>query len=246
MKVWSEGEWPRRSTAVVDRERPRSHLTVVDAEFALWTWYRLAYIDGTKAEQRQHPKNFYLDPWVQDRRAQRIPDSLGQVGRLCLARSYLYTEPTVAAIIAWRELETAMRKTLLDLGKTTTDKDDFEALLGILPDSAFPRNLRKYGLRDLWHRRNPVMHKGEEIAEGMTARRIEATRVLNGVVEFIGKNNADFHQWGAIKRSIWTCAGDVSQIVARSEVVPKDAPGKTRPLSATYHDRSRSALATLP
>lgn len=194
LKAWSEGEWPRRSNPVVERERLRSHLTVVDVEFALWTWYRLAYIDGTDREQRQHGNNFYLDPWVQDRRAQRIPESLGQVGRLGLARSYLYTEPTVTAIIAWRELETAMRKTLLDLGKTTTDKDDFEALLGILPDSAFPRNLRKYDLRDLWRRRNPVMHKGEEIAEEATARRMEAARVLNGVVEFMGKNNADFHQ----------------------------------------------------
>jgi hypothetical protein len=36
------------------------------------------------------------------------------------------------------------------------------------------------------------MHKGEEIVEKLTARRIEAARVLNGVVSFIGRNNADF------------------------------------------------------
>jgi hypothetical protein len=194
LKAWSEREWPQCHSQALQRERSRSQLTVVDAEYALWAWYRLAYIDCTNAEQRQHRDNFYSDPWVQNRRAQRISESLGQVGRLGLARSYLRTDPTVAAMIAWRELETAMRKIAHDSGEKTASKVDFKPLLDILPENALPRNLSKSDLWDLWGRRNPVMHRGEEIAKEVAVRKIEAARVLKWVVEFIGSNSADFRQ----------------------------------------------------
>lgn len=56
LKVWSEHDWPTRSK-----------LSVVEAEFALWTWYRLAYF-GRKEERRAHYKNFFGDRWVQEKK----------------------------------------------------------------------------------------------------------------------------------------------------------------------------------
>jgi len=188
LRAWGEPEWPRGlvgdGTAVHRRK-----LTVADAEFALWTWYRLAYIVGAKKEQRKHRANFQKDPWVQERRAQRVSESLGTVGKLDLARFYLYSQPTVAAMIAWREIEIAIRKTLHGCGEKATG--NFDVLIERLPAGALPRNLTKRDLVDLWRRRNPVMHQGEEIAEQETISRLYAARVLHGVVEFIEKNGSE-------------------------------------------------------
>ena len=190
LKLWSEGEWPRRRV-VDERARHRSTLTVVDAEFALWTWYRLAYIDGAKKQRKEHREKFYRDPWVQERRAQRISESLGAVGKLDLAQSYVHVAPTVAAMIAWRELETAMRKILHDCGEKTTDNDTFRDLIERLPAGAFSRNLTKRDVVGLWHRRNAVIHQGEEIAENETDAKVYAATVLHGVVGFIEKNRSE-------------------------------------------------------
>jgi hypothetical protein len=190
LRGWSEREWPQ-GPLVAGTARHRRKLTVVDAEFALWTWYRLAYVDGAKQEQRKHRTNFYRDPWVQERRAQRISESLGPIGKLDLARSYVYTQPTVAAMITWRELEIAMRKVFHDRGEKTTEKDTFGVLIKRLPAGAFSRNLTKHEVASLWHRRNPVMHQGEEIGEEEKISKLYAERVLHGVVEFIEKNRPE-------------------------------------------------------
>jgi hypothetical protein len=80
----------------------RFSLSVVKTEFALWTWYRLAHY-GDKDRQREHLRRFERDPWVRKRRAIRITDSLRVVDKLGFARFFLDTDPTLGAIIAWRE-----------------------------------------------------------------------------------------------------------------------------------------------
>jgi hypothetical protein len=184
LKCWSEGEWPR-GTVVDEVKRSRPNLTVAEAEFALWTWYRFAYIDGPKKQKKQHWKNFHEDPWVRERRAVRIAKSLGPIKKLELAESYLCTEPTVAAMIAWRELESEVRKMLNDF-----DRKPFGCLIEKLPASAFSRNLPKHDVELLWNRRNDVMHRAEDIAEDKGIAKKDSARVLHGVVDFIEKNRA--------------------------------------------------------
>jgi hypothetical protein len=167
LKEWSKHEWPT----------PR-RLTVVEAEFALWTWYRCAY--GKSSKQRGiHQTAFRQDHWIQERRPKQIADSLGLIDRLDLARSFLDTDPTAAAIIAWREFETKVREVT-----GCYEKVSMFSLIDRLQHDEVPQHRTKDFLKDLWSwrgpGRNPIMHQGAKISD-----KKEAKRVLNGVVEFI-------------------------------------------------------------
>lgn len=65
LKEWAERDW--------DTKRK---LSVVQAEFALWTWYRFAYKIGKREDRRPHKNKFNKDKWVQEKRAKRIATSL--------------------------------------------------------------------------------------------------------------------------------------------------------------------------
>jgi hypothetical protein len=168
LKVWSERDW-----------HSSRRLTVVEVEFALWTWYRFAYHIGTREERKVHQKKFQKDRWVQRRRAERIAKSLGNVEKLDLARSYLNTSPTVTAIIAWRELETAMRETLRKRGENSAAEGNFPILLAAL---ALDRRMASR-VDFAWSRRAGVTHKGREIDKD------EASRLLETVSDFIEQHS---------------------------------------------------------
>jgi hypothetical protein len=180
LKAWGQWKWPR---TFATRHRPK--LTVVQTEFALWTWYRLAYIQGSDLEREKHRANFQKDPWIQGRRAERILRALGRVEKLDLARFYLSTQPTVSAMVAWRQLEVTMREILHRSGEQTTMDDNFHILLAKLPNGAFSPNLRREDLRNIWYRRKYVIHNGEEMGKD------EASRLLKVVDEFIDRNVHD-------------------------------------------------------
>ena len=168
LREWSERTWPT----------PRK-LNVVKAEFALWTWYRLACRGKGDKNRRQHKREFLRDHWVQKQRSKQIAGSLGSIDRLDLARAFLDTDPTAAAIIAWRELETEVRR--------VTDCQE-EIGVPTLIDGLQLDGRAKDDLKGLWagwrgFGRNPVMHRGTEVSD-----KREAELVLNGVVEFISRN----------------------------------------------------------
>jgi hypothetical protein len=160
-------------------------LTVVETEFALWTWYRLAYYGG-KAEQKDHRRKFDRDPWVRQRRAQRIKESLHAAETMDLARFFLDADDhTLGAIIAWREFECRARDLLRNRGDRTVKEvhalhmDDVAALLP-------PSRSTEYTFADLWKYRNPVMHEDYEIPVE------EAKKVVRCVDEFIEDNQRKF------------------------------------------------------
>lgn len=159
---WSAQTWPTPGIA-----------TVADAEMALWTWYRLAYVATDNAPE--HRSRFFSDPWVQERRAERIAVSLGPVDKLDLARSYLLADPTVAAMIAWREFEVELRDVVrVEVG----DRSTFPALVEKLRPEHLPPGQSKTFLKYLWKQRNKVMHEGYEVTDAAEIVR-EATVFLD-------------------------------------------------------------------
>jgi hypothetical protein len=175
LKAWSEHEWPT----------PHK-LTVVETEFALWTWYRRAY--GKSSKQRgTHQTEFRRDHWVQERRAKQIADSLGLIDRLDLARSFLDTAPTVAAITAWREFAVKVRNILEAGGKKMTKDDSIWNRIARLPAGNVPQGWTPEGLKTLWWGRNEAVKDGEDIPGP------EGTRILNGVGKFIEHNTPEPH-----------------------------------------------------
>jgi hypothetical protein len=173
--VWSE-HWAHR--------RPR--LSVVETEFALWTWYWFAHHSGDNDARRKHFRAFSTDPWVHERRADRIADALKGVDKMDLARSYVKTEPTVAAIIAWRELETELRRAL---GAPRGDEvreliDRLDEVPGLLPAGWAGGDLKR-----LWCRtgpgRNQVMHDGREVSPK------DAATIVNSVTIFLERNRLE-------------------------------------------------------
>jgi hypothetical protein len=174
LKAWSEHPWPTPH-----------RLTVVETEFALWTWYRRAY--GKSSKQRgTHQTEFRRDHWVQERRARQIADSLGLIDRLDLARSFLDTAPTVAAIIAWREFAVRVRDILEARGERMTKSDTIWDRIAMLLASNVPQGWTQERLTTLWWGRNKAMKDGEDIPGP------EATRILDGVEKFIEKNTPEF------------------------------------------------------
>lgn len=166
------------------KEKSTRQLDVVETEFALWTWYRLAYY-GRNEEKRKNRDNFFRDVWVQNRRAIKIAEALKELGRLDIARSYLGIDANLAAIIAWVEFERSVRN-LLDAEKVSKARDDgILDLIDKLPVVAVPRS--RNDLKQLWLRkgrgRNEVIHQGLQLTLG------EAREIVNDVVDFLAHNS---------------------------------------------------------
>jgi hypothetical protein len=174
LKLWGEKASSRK-------------LNVEEAEFALWTWYRLANF-GKEEEKKRHRKRFRMDAWVRDRRASRITNPLETNDRLELAASYLKIDPTLTAVIAWLEFELAVREILHD-AKVDTYKMDMKTMLEYLPEEAIPGNPEE--LKELWRRyrngrkigRNQVMHDGQKLKQD------EASSILTDVARFLIHND---------------------------------------------------------
>jgi hypothetical protein len=166
LRIWSEREWHTPGVK-----------TVVHVEFALWTWYRFAFSGGTEA--RGHRVSFTHNRWIQGRRAARVARSLGPLGKLDLARSYLDTDPTVAAMIAWRELEIRIREII---GRRAPPETVFHALINRLTPTMLPPGISIGDLHNLRRRRNSVTHEGAEI------EKMEAGDVLEKVAAFVERN----------------------------------------------------------
>jgi hypothetical protein len=163
----------------------RPKLTVVETEFALWTWYWFAHRSGNADTQKRHYDMFSKDRSVQKRRSTKIRSWLQDVDKLDLARSYLDTEPTVAAIIAWREFETELRRILV----APNDKmPDLIKKIDLKPE-ALPDGWTRKDLTRLWSRtgcgRDLVMHCNQEVSPK------DATTVLDLVIEFIDHNGLE-------------------------------------------------------
>jgi hypothetical protein len=150
--------------------------SAVKTEFALWTWYRLAHF-GKPVEKKKHHQAFFTDSWVQQRRAWQIAESLkeGNIGLLDFARSFLDSQPIVAAMIAWREFENAARYVVGSSNDKNTPRNIYNVIRRLpLSDS------EKEALWSLWEPlRNDVMHNDLEI------KKKDAEKVLTGVEEFI-------------------------------------------------------------
>jgi hypothetical protein len=166
LRTWSKQKWSGRGA-----------LTVVDVEFALWTWYRLAFSDDRESgDHSEHTDRFFSDSWIQRRRASRIARSLNVIDKMDLARSFLPTDPTVTTIIAFRELEVGLRRTL---GPKASASDNARALLEKLSLDAFPQSSLRIRLMTHWTAyRNKLIHQDVEITNE------EATAVVNDVVAF--------------------------------------------------------------
>ena len=157
----------------------RFNLTVVETQYALWTWYRLAQY-GSREQQKQNSRTFYRDPWVKERRAKRIAESLNVRGKLDFARFFLDTDPTLAAIIAWRQFEIAARDFLRTRDEKVTEDLNMPDIIAKLPPG------RSAPWESVWERRNHVMHDGWRIPKE------EAEKALQGVVEFIEDHMPEF------------------------------------------------------
>jgi hypothetical protein len=183
LKVWGNRNWPTSGV-----------LNVVDAEFALWTWYRMAHAGNTN-EGRTHENRFSKDPWIQQRRARRIAKSLGPIDRIDLARSYLETDPTVAAMIAWRELETTMRAILPKLDKDRKERHE-ELVSRLFRHKTPPAGMDRRHFAKLWEQRNGVMHHGEDVAQGRPINEQSAAKAFQSADEILQKV-AEFIEWSA-------------------------------------------------
>jgi hypothetical protein len=157
----------------------RFNLNVVQTEFALWTWYwRVNH--GSSEERREHRRRFDRDPWAKKRRAEKIKDSLKVVDKLGFARFFLYTDdpndPTLGAIIAWREFEARARELLYRRGHREAYDGSFTMGAGVIPLLRTELNI-DYG--PLWRSRNDVMHKNSVMPSD------EARAVVDGVRRFV-------------------------------------------------------------
>jgi hypothetical protein len=183
LKKWSDREWPTKGK-----------LTVAQAEYALWTWYRLAYKGETPKDRRRARREFSGDRFVQEQRALQIANSLNWGSRLDLARSYINIDPTVAAIIAWRELDVSLGAILRGSGIKETDergdKLSFRRRIERLPDDKIPPRWSRETLTKIWSNwtvsRNDVMHEDKAIRSPTDARGI-----VDGVEAFIRHNFPD-------------------------------------------------------
>jgi hypothetical protein len=153
----------------------------VKTEFALWTWYWRAN-HGSKEERREHCRRFDRDPWVKKRRAEKIKDSLKVVDELGFARFFLDADPTLGAIIAWREFEVKARELLSNRGWRETHDRSFKMSRVI----ALLQKELSVDYTELWQKRDPVMHDDRVIRDE------EAKMVVNGVQRFIEGNQGKF------------------------------------------------------
>ncbi|HBY59477.1 MAG TPA: hypothetical protein DEH78_06615 [Solibacterales bacterium] len=177
------------------RKRSSRELGAVKAEFALWTWYRLAHY-GRNEVKRKHRNNFFKDPWVQERRAARVANALPELGRLDIARSYVGVDPNLAAIIAWVEFEWALRRLLSAEQMREIGVPD---LIDKLPMTAVPGS--RDDLKQLWLRGRGALvgsrgkrGRNEVIHQGLALEKDEARLIVDDVVEFVDFNSEDLRK----------------------------------------------------
>ncbi len=143
LKVWGE----------------RWELTVVQAEFGLWTWYWFAK-RGPKEARKEHQRNFERDSWVRKRRTTKIEESLEVEDAMRLARFLVNSDrdPTLGAIIAWREFEVKARYLFQVWLAGGGPKDpEMAEVLKRLPEAP------DVDYRKLWKDRNSVMHQDRKL-----------------------------------------------------------------------------------
>jgi hypothetical protein len=159
-------------------------LNVAQTQFALWTWYRLAYF-GRKEDRRRHWRAFRDDPWIKQQRATKLAKSLGEIGRIDLARSYIGSYSDVAAIIAWVEYERAVRQRLKDNPILDDKRATIFDLIDELPSDAlcFDRT----HLKALWKRRNDFVHPNP-IGPPPKMSPEEAVTLINNIQSFVDHN----------------------------------------------------------
>jgi hypothetical protein len=164
LREWSTREWSTRA--------PRIQGSAVKTEFALWTWYRLAY-HGELGERDEHYRAFFTDSWIQEQRAWQIAESLKEIRPLDLAWAFLDSQPTVAAMIACREFETVAREVVRLRGEVVPYKmvHVVKRLVSDIRDQNYFLSL--LALRDR------VIHRGYMI------KKEEARKVLRGFGKFI-------------------------------------------------------------
>jgi hypothetical protein len=160
----------------------RFNLNVVETEFALWTWYWRAH-HGSNEERREHTRKFDRDPWVKKRRALKIKDSLRVVDAMGFARFFLDTDPTLGALIAWREFEVKARALLSNTGRYRKINDRSFKM-----SSVIPLLQKELGIdySALWQKRDPVMHDDRMISDE------EAKVIVKAVGQFIEGNQGKF------------------------------------------------------
>jgi hypothetical protein len=167
LRLWGEKASSRR-------------LSAADTEFALWTWYRFSNY-GRDEDKRKHRNRLFRDPWVAERRAFRVAESLKGRSRIDLAMSYVSIDANVAAAIAYIELERTIRQILAKDPTRETKANDFRELVEKLPMSALPTSSRD--LVDLWKGngkgRNAVIHGTA------TLNPAAAAEIIRGVSDFI-------------------------------------------------------------
>ena len=164
----------------------RRRLSAVETEFALWTWYRFSNY-GRDEERRKHRNRLFRDPWVADRRAFRVAESLKGRSRIDLARSYVPIDANVAAAIAYIELERTIRQILHRDDVHEMKDDDFRALVKELPMSALPSGRQE--LLDLWKGNSKGRSKGRNavIHGTATLNPADAVEIIRGVSDFIDR-----------------------------------------------------------
>ena len=160
----------------------RFNLNVVETEFALWTWYWRTN-HGSKEERKEHLRRFDRDRWVKERRALKIKESLKVVDALGFARFFLDTDPTLGAIIAWREFEVKARALLYNTGRYRRINDRNSKMSSVIP--LLQKELNT-DYAALWQKRDPVMHDDRPIPDE------EARTVVKEVGQFIEGNQGKF------------------------------------------------------
>jgi hypothetical protein len=164
----------------------RFNLSVVKTEFALWTWYWRAN-HGSREERTEHCRRFDRDPWVRKRRAARIQGSLKveeDFYALGFARFFLDSDPTLGAIIAWREFEVKARQLLYSVGHRKAHDRNFKMSRVI---ALLQEELNIEYAAALWRNRDPVMHGDRVIIPDE-----EAKIVVNEVRRFVECNRGRF------------------------------------------------------
>jgi hypothetical protein len=122
-----------------------------------------------KDEQSEHRRRFERDARVRRRRAMRITRSLKAIDKLGFARFFVdCDDPTLAAIIAWREFEINARSLLYNTGERSAYTHDLkmDAILRRLPKG------EKTDYEFIWRERNSVMHHDRQIEDRDQARKI--------------------------------------------------------------------------
>jgi len=157
----------------------RFGLTVVQTEYALWTWYRLANF-GRKETRDEHNRRFDSDVWVRQQRAVRARESFAAEGKMGMARFCLDTDPALGAMIAWREFEIRVRGLPCFRGNGRDSRTRMACLI-----ASFPAG-QKEDYAALWEMRNGVMKRDLEISEG------EARKVVETVQEFLDCHRSEF------------------------------------------------------